>query len=173
MILICLITTKICNLNCIEFPKICSFVNKPSKSFFPKLIFCAGHSGFEQSNGMLFQRMAPKPTPLKHACHSITNYAAVIVTHWGRDEMAAFSQTTFSSAFPWMRTFEFRIKFHWNMFFDVSLTMWHTGSDNGLAPVSIKANYTVYRCKKIIFTTCLKIKTMSSGFGYSVKIIQN
>ena len=28
-------------------------------------------------------------------------------THWGQGKMAAISQTTYSSAFPWMKTFEF------------------------------------------------------------------
>ena len=29
------------------------------------------------------------------------------LTHWSCDKMAAISQTTFSSAFPWMKTFQF------------------------------------------------------------------
>ena len=29
------------------------------------------------------------------------------LTHWGRDNMAAISQATFSSAFPWVKIFEF------------------------------------------------------------------
>ena len=32
------------------------------------------------------------------------------LTHWGRNKMDAISQTTFSSAFPWMKMFEFRLK---------------------------------------------------------------
>ena len=36
-----------------------------------------------------------------------------ILTHWGRDKMDAISQTPFSSAFSWMKIFEFRLKFHW------------------------------------------------------------
>ena len=39
-----------------------------------------------------------------------------ISTHWGRDKMDAISQTTFSSAFSWMKIFEFRLKFHWSLF---------------------------------------------------------
>ena len=35
-----------------------------------------------------------------------------VLTHWGRDKMDAISQTTFSSAFSWMKIFEFRWKFH-------------------------------------------------------------
>ena len=38
------------------------------------------------------------------------------LTHWGWDKMAAILHMTFSSAFPWMKLFEFWIKSHWNMF---------------------------------------------------------
>ena len=34
-----------------------------------------------------------------------------MLTHWGRDKMAAVSQTMFSNAFSWMKMFEFRLKF--------------------------------------------------------------
>ena len=47
------------------------------------------------------------------------------LTHWGRYEMAAISQTTFSSAFPWIKTFEFQMKFHRNFFLRVLLTIWY------------------------------------------------
>ena len=40
-------------------------------------------------------------------------------THWGRDEMDAITQTTFSSAFFWKKMFEFRLKFHWSLFLRV------------------------------------------------------
>ena len=36
--------------------------------------------------------------------------------------MAAISQTTFSSAFSWMKMFNFRSKFHWSLFLRVWLT---------------------------------------------------
>ena len=41
------------------------------------------------------------------------------LTHWGRDKMDAISQTIFSSTFSWMKTFEFRLKFHWSLFLRV------------------------------------------------------
>ena len=34
--------------------------------------------------------------------------------HWGRDKMDAISQTTFWSAFSWMKMFEFWTTFHWS-----------------------------------------------------------
>ena len=45
------------------------------------------------------------------------------LTHWGRDKMDAISQTTFSSAFSWMKILEFRLKFHWRLFLRVELTI--------------------------------------------------
>ena len=45
------------------------------------------------------------------------------LTHWGRDKMDATSQTTFSSAFSWMKMYEFRLKFHWILFLRVQLTI--------------------------------------------------
>ena len=38
------------------------------------------------------------------------------LTHWGRDKMAAISQTTFSNAFSWMKIYQFRLRFHWKFF---------------------------------------------------------
>ena len=46
-----------------------------------------------------------------------------ILTHWGRNKMAAFSQTTLSNAFSWMKILEFRLKIHWNLFLRVLLTI--------------------------------------------------
>ena len=37
------------------------------------------------------------------------------LTHWGRDKMDAISQTTFPSAFSWMKMFDFWLKFHWSL----------------------------------------------------------
>ena len=60
--------------------------------------------------------------------------------------MDAISQTTFSSAFSWMKMFEFPLKFHWSLFLMVQLTHWGRVthicvgnltiiySDNGLSP---------------------------------------
>ena len=39
-----------------------------------------------------------------------------ILTHWGRDQMAAIFQTTFSNGFSWMKMYEFRLTFHWRLF---------------------------------------------------------
>ena len=55
--------------------------------------------------------------PPQHGCEVIS------LTHWGRDDMDAITQTTFLSAFFWMKMFEFRLKFHWSLFLRVQLTI--------------------------------------------------
>ena len=49
--------------------------------------------------------------------------ASGILTHWGRDKMAAISQTIFSNGFPWMKMYEFWLKFHWILFLTDLLTI--------------------------------------------------
>ena len=47
------------------------------------------------------------------------------LTHWGRDKMADISQTTFSNAFSWMKTYEIplsMLRFHWILLLWVELT---------------------------------------------------
>ena len=39
-----------------------------------------------------------------------------MLTHWGRDKMDAISQTTFWNVFSWIKIYEFRLRFHWNLF---------------------------------------------------------
>ena len=48
---------------------------------------------------------------------------AFLLTHWGRGKIDAISQTTFSSAFSWMKIFAFRLKFHWSLFLRVQLSI--------------------------------------------------
>ena len=66
----------------------------------------------------------------------------VVLTHWGRDKMAAIFQTTFSNAFSWMKMFKFRLRFHWSLFPRVQLTIfqalvqimaWHRPGDKPLS----------------------------------------
>ena len=44
------------------------------------------------------------------------------LTYWGRDKMAAISQTTVSNLFSWMKMYTFRLEFHWSLFLRVQLT---------------------------------------------------
>ena len=43
--------------------------------------------------------------------------------HWSRGKIVAISQTTFSNAFSWMKMYEFRLRFHWNLFLRLELTI--------------------------------------------------
>ena len=45
------------------------------------------------------------------------------LTHWGRDEIDAISQTTFSNAFYWIKIIEFRLEFNWSLFLRFELTI--------------------------------------------------
>ena len=64
---------------------------------------------------------------ITHPCPNFNHTMAVQLnchlTHWGRDKMDAILQTTFSSAFPWMKMFKYRLKFHWILFLRVKLTI--------------------------------------------------
>ena len=53
--------------------------------------------------------------PFPYYCPPIQKQL-VMSTHWGRDNMAAISQMIYSNAFSWMKNFEARIIFHWNVF---------------------------------------------------------
>ena len=59
-----------------------------------------------------------------HAFINIDDHCGIdkALTHLGRDKMDAISQT-FSSAFSWMKMFEFGLKFHWSLFLRVQLTI--------------------------------------------------
>ena len=48
-----------------------------------------------------------------------------VLTHRGRDKMAAIFQTTLSNAFSCIKMLEFRLKFHWSLILSVQLTIAH------------------------------------------------
>ena len=51
------------------------------------------------------------------------NHCPYSLTHWGRDKMAADSQTTLSNPFSWMKILWFRFRFQWSLFLRVQLTI--------------------------------------------------
>ena len=51
--------------------------------------------------------------------YHLTQQYCMPLAHWGWDKMCAISQTMFSNAFSWMKTSEFRIICHWNVFLRV------------------------------------------------------
>ena len=46
-----------------------------------------------------------------------------LLTHWGRDKMAAISQTTVLNAFSWTKAYQFRLRFHWSLIPRVQITI--------------------------------------------------
>ena len=63
------------------------------------------------------------PPITKKLAGSTPGVQLITLTHWGRDNMAAIFQTTFSFTFSWIKMFEFRIRFHWNSFLRVKLAI--------------------------------------------------
>ena len=69
----------------------------------------------------------PSKHPTRWWPSTVTNLhghrqAQWLLTHWGREKMAAISQTTLSNAFSWMEKLAFGLKFHWSLFLRVQLT---------------------------------------------------
>ena len=59
----------------------------------------------------------------KYCLHDPRSHRGCSLTHWARDKMAAFSQTTLSNALSWMKILEYRFKFRWSLFLRVLLTI--------------------------------------------------
>ena len=57
--------------------------------------------------------------PSKQTCRQQLLIPCINLTHWGRDKMAAVSQTTLSNTFSWMNMLEFWLRFHWSLFLRV------------------------------------------------------
>ena len=63
------------------------------------------------------------------------------LTHWGRDKMAAVSQTMFSNAFSWVQMYEFSLKFHWSLFLRFQLTIFQHWFRYWLGAVQATSHY--------------------------------
>ena len=50
-------------------------------------------------------------------------WCMMTLTHWGRHQIDAISQTTFSNAFPRIKMNEIRLGFHWSLFLKFELTI--------------------------------------------------
>ena len=55
--------------------------------------------------------------------------------------MDAISQTIFSSAFSWMKMYEFRLKFHWSLFLRVQFTIFLHWFRQWLSSVQATSHY--------------------------------
>ena len=71
-----------------------------------------------------------------HLCYI---HGLIELTYWGRDKMPDILQTTFSNAFSSMKMLEPLLKFHWNLFPGVQLTISHHWFRYGLVPVRRQA----------------------------------
>ena len=58
-----------------------------------------------------------------HIAKSHGTCIIVMLTPWGRDKMDAILQKAFSSAFSWMKMFEFQLRYHWSLFLKVQSTI--------------------------------------------------
>ena len=64
--------------------------------------------------------------------HVISSWPSdIVLTHWGRDKMAAIFQTTLSNWFSWTKMYKFRLKFHWSLFLGDVQRDWQWGLKNG------------------------------------------
>ena len=59
------------------------------------------------------------------ASKNLAGTAAAMLTHWGRDEIDAISQTTLPNAFSWMKMYRFRLIFHRTLFPGIQLSIFH------------------------------------------------
>ena len=64
-----------------------------------------------------------------------------LLTHWGRDKMAAILQTTFSNAFSWMKMHEFHLRFHWSLFLRLELTIFQHWFKKWLGADKVTSHY--------------------------------
>ena len=96
-----------------------------------------------ESESKCYSTSTLKPSGFQHRCcfqcvfitpasRSIAHYqstlgfraiSSAILTHRGQDKMEAISHTTLSNAFYWMEMFELWLRFHWNMFLEIELTI--------------------------------------------------
>ena len=63
------------------------------------------------------------------------------LTHWGRDKMAAIFQTILSNHFFRMKMFEFRLRFHWNLFPGPQFTIFNHWSRQWLGAGQATSHY--------------------------------
>ena len=88
---------------------------------FALLALCEGNSSV--TNGFRPQRPVVRNVLARHAAIMIMKKSSFCLTHWGRDKMPAILQTTFSTAFSWMKMYEFRLRFHCSLFLRIQLTI--------------------------------------------------
>ena len=73
--------------------------------------------------------------------NSVDAILKTVSAYWGRDKMAALSQTTLSTVFSWMKMLEFRLRFHWSLFIRVQLTIFQHWFRLWLGAVQVTSHY--------------------------------
>ena len=63
------------------------------------------------------------PYSLFYVCSVMDSFCIYRLTHWGQEKVAAILQTTFWTSFPWLKMDGFCLRFHWNMFLGLELTV--------------------------------------------------
>ena len=108
------------------------YTEKPSDTAKPLCLHCA-HPGWslfanviqssDASVGLAIASQYVTMDATMLCLYTTAIHVVLILTHWGWDKMAAFSQTTSLNAFSWMKMYELRLKIHWNLFLRVQLTI--------------------------------------------------
>ena len=102
---------------CLKPMAVCLFVHKPDNKY-PHYCHTV-KANLQVTNEFHLQRVSDGENismPWRHH---------MLLTHWGRDKMAAISQTTHSNAFSWIKMLEIRLIFHWSLFLRVESTILH------------------------------------------------
>ena len=92
-------------------------------------IFLGIYCSFVRPIGCILHQSAGRPNIKTLCCRyripiiNITVSHNFSLTHWGRDQIYAVSQTTFSNAFSRTKMNEFFIGFHWSLFLRFDLTI--------------------------------------------------
>ena len=76
---------------------------------------------YKRSIALMYKRRGDRKWRLSRVHHIVqcmrygarckNNIPHTMLLHWGRDKMAAISQTMFSNTFSWMKMYEFRLRF--------------------------------------------------------------
>ena len=96
------------------------------RSIGPQAKFHKGPIGFSRAQGPYLQALESQVYILLYikACETESpKKKSLFFVLWGRDQIDAISQTTFSNAFSRMKMNEFRLRFHWSLFLGSELTI--------------------------------------------------
>ena len=119
----------------------------------------------------------------KNCCMAVLNgigYYIVLVmfvsctklTHLDRDKMAAKFLTTISNAYSWMKLYKFRLRFHWNLFPRVKITIfqhwfrWWLGAGQATSHYLNQWWLVYWRIYALPLATLLTLNELKCTTGY-------